>query len=259
MSNKGILAFGGVIVVLVGMLLYLNFSSRFQSGPAAQPPAPEPKFVESVIANAWPDILKNAAAPPLGNPKAKWTVVEIGDFQCPNCGNAKPLVENSVLNSDGAAKLYFINYPLTKAHPHAMVAAEAGEAAAAQGKFWPMYDMLYGHQDMLIDSEIQYNAGLIPGLDANRLAREVAANKYAKQIAAQVALLDKIGVVSVPTLLVRSPTGKIGWYVGTLGSKHLLGIGAFAAQCPWGGGIGVEAVKSMLQQDQQNAEMGTGG
>jgi len=84
-----------------------------------------------------------------GSPDALLTLVEYGDYQCPYCGAAYPVVKR--LQKTLRAKLCFVfrNFPLTQAHPYAMVAAEAAEAASLQGKFWEMHDFIYEHQEDL--------------------------------------------------------------------------------------------------------------
>ena len=84
-----------------------------------------------------------------GRATARLTLVEFGDYQCPYCGAAYPVVKQ--LQRDLGSKLRFVfrNFPLTQAHPYAMVAAEAAEAAALQGKFWEMHDIIYENQDQL--------------------------------------------------------------------------------------------------------------
>jgi hypothetical protein len=262
MSKKGYLAFFAVILVLGGMIYYLNYSADTGSGPAGSQSSKEPPitYTGGVLKRMWPTMERMAASPPLGNPNAKWTAIEVGDFQCPNCGAAKPLVEQSILNSNGAAKLYFINFPIPSMHPHAMIAAEAAESAAAQGKFWPMYDLLYGHQDELIDSQITKYARGIPGLDVNKLEADMSSGKYQETIGEQVSLMNNIELSSVPTLFIQSPKGDITWYCGTEGGDQAPGIGAFAASCPWGGGMGKKAVDAYLAavKKHQKAEGKTG-
>src|SRR4051812_5223179 len=83
----------------------------------------------------------------LGNPDAPVTWIEYGDYECPSCRRAYGIV-GAVLNRVGnLARFAFRNFPLSQLHPHALLAAQAAEAAAAQGRFWPMHDMLYEHQD----------------------------------------------------------------------------------------------------------------
>jgi len=255
MSKKGYLVFFVVILVLGGMIGYLNHSSQTTGSVDGPPPAmPEPKFNAAQIEKMWPVLVKESVSPPDGNPRAKWSVIEVGDFQCPNCGNARPLVEAAISSSNGLAKLYFINFPIPAIHPHALVAAEAGEAAAAQGKFWQMYDLLYGHQDELIDSEIEYNARSIPGIDVTRLTKDISSHKFLPAIAAQGQLMSTIGLVTVPTVLVRSPAGVVTWYCGTGGTNHTPGVEALAGTCPWGGGMGMRAATQIVQQEDQQEQ-----
>src|SRR5215471_16597411 len=84
-----------------------------------------------------------------GMTSARLTLVEFGDYQCPYCGAAYPIVKQ--LQKDLGSKLRFAfrNFPLTQAHPYALVAAQAAEAAALQGKFWEMHDYIFEHQEEL--------------------------------------------------------------------------------------------------------------
>lgn len=84
-----------------------------------------------------------------GNPKAKIVLVEYGDYQCSHCGIAHPFIKR-LLNEFSRGLLFiFRNFPLVEAHPAAMIAAQAAEAASMQGKFWEMHDIIYEHQDRL--------------------------------------------------------------------------------------------------------------
>ncbi|MFY9552805.1 MAG: thioredoxin domain-containing protein, partial [Thermoanaerobaculia bacterium] len=74
-----------------------------------------------------------------GPDDAPVTLVEYGDFECPSCGAAYPIVEGVRRRMGSRLRFVFRNFPLTQMHPHAMRAAEAAEAAGAQGKFWQMY------------------------------------------------------------------------------------------------------------------------
>jgi len=81
-----------------------------------------------------------------GPADAPLTLVEYGDYQCPYCGAAYPVVKRLQKKLGKKLRFVFRNFPLTQAHPYALVAAEAAEAAALLGKFWPMHDMIYEHQ-----------------------------------------------------------------------------------------------------------------
>ena len=84
-----------------------------------------------------------------GATSAPLTLVEFGDYQCPYCGAAYPVVKRLQSALGRRLRFAFRNFPLTQAHPYALIAAEAAEAAALQGKFWEMHDFIYEHQDDL--------------------------------------------------------------------------------------------------------------
>jgi len=77
------------------------------------------------------------------------TLVEYGDFECPFCGQAYPIVKAIQDRFGDQLRFVWRNFPLAQAHPHAQGAAEAAEAAGAQGAFWGMHDLLFAHQDAL--------------------------------------------------------------------------------------------------------------
>jgi protein-disulfide isomerase len=107
-----------------------------------------------------------------GRASARLTLVEFGDYQCPYCGAAYPVVKQ--IQKDLGSKLRFVfrNFPLTQAHPYAMVAAEAAEAAALQGKFWEMHDIIYENQDQL-DPSIRLAWAQQLGLNVNEFGRAI--------------------------------------------------------------------------------------
>src|SRR5216684_4044487 len=84
-----------------------------------------------------------------GPADAPLTLVEYGDYQCPYCGAAYPVVKRLQKTLGNKLRFVFRNFPLTQMHPYALVAAEAAEAAALQGKFWEMHDQIYEHQEFL--------------------------------------------------------------------------------------------------------------
>ncbi len=107
-----------------------------------------------------------------GPPDASVTVVEYGDYECPYCGRAYPILESIREEMGDGLRFVFRNFPLKQAHPHALRAAEAAEAADVQGKFWPMHDILYEHQDALEDDDLRSYAGEV-GLDIGQFERDV--------------------------------------------------------------------------------------
>ena len=101
------------------------------------------------------------------------TVLEYGDYECPYCAAAAPLLQRLVEESEGRVRLVFRNFPLADRHPYALTAALAAEAAAAQGAFWPMHDLLFTKQDRLTDSALRGYAEHL-GLDGDRVVGEPA-------------------------------------------------------------------------------------
>ena len=234
MSKTGIAGVLGVLIVLVGIMFVI--SKPYATAPPPQPTPPPITLTKEAIQQNWKEILANVSSPAYGNPKAPYTMVEIGDFQCPQCGKMEPVVKALVDRSGGKVNLYFINYPIPSIHPHANDAALIGLAAADQGKFWPMYDLMYGNQDELIPTEIEYNARAIPGLDAKRLAKDAASSKDAAILGKQVQFLNHLGVQYTPTFLVNTPDGSHpALYVGSKGQAGTPGLMTAAQAPPWGG------------------------
>src|SRR5260221_12513564 len=112
---------------------------------------------------------------------APLTLVEYGDYECPYCGEAHPVVK-AIQESLGDRLCFaFRNFPLVNSHPHAEHAAEAAEAAGAQGQFWEMHDSLYENQQALEDEDLaQYAEAL--GLDARRLMHEVLQGAHTSRV-----------------------------------------------------------------------------
>ena len=109
----------------------------------------------------------------LGDPLAPVTVVEYGDYECPYCAAAAPVLRRLVEESDGQVRLVFRNFPLADRHPYALTAALAAEAAGAQGAFWPMHDLLFARQERLDDASLRAYAEEL-GLDGDRVVGEAA-------------------------------------------------------------------------------------
>src|SRR5579872_2835979 len=89
-----------------------------------------------------------------GPATATVTLVEYGDYECPHCGRAYPIVKEVQRRFGNRLRFVFRNFPLSQAHPHAEHAAEAAEAAGAPGKFWEMHDTLFEHQEALDDPHL---------------------------------------------------------------------------------------------------------
>ena len=94
----------------------------------------------------------------IGKASAPVILVEYGDYQCSHCGLAYPLIKKLMREFSSELLFVFRNFPLQQSHPAAMIAAQAAEAAALQGKFWEMHDLIYEHQDELDQDNLIYFA-----------------------------------------------------------------------------------------------------
>jgi len=130
------------------------------------------------------------------------TLVEYGDFQCPYCRQAYPIVKQLREQLGTRLRFAFRNFPLTRIHPNAQHAAEAAEAAAAQGAFWQMHDRLFERQFALEDENlVEYATEL--GLDADRLAGELAAGTHRDRVRDDFMSGMKSGVNGTPTFFIN--------------------------------------------------------
>jgi protein-disulfide isomerase len=135
-----------------------------------------------------------------GAADAPVTVVEYGDYECPYCAAAAPVLQRLVEESDGRVRLVFRNFPLADRHPYALTAALAAEAAGAQGAFWPMHDLLFTKQDRLTDSALRGYADHL-GLEGDRVVGE-AAQEFGDRIESDFAEGLAAGVEGTPTLFI---------------------------------------------------------
>ena len=108
-----------------------------------------------------------------GSPDAAVTLVQYGDYECPYCGEAYPIVKGVQAQMGERLRFVFRNFPISTSHPHAERAAEAAEAASAQGRFWEMHDTLYEHQKRLRDEDLRAYAEQLE-LDLDRFDKEMA-------------------------------------------------------------------------------------
>src|SRR2546421_3468870 len=92
----------------------------------------------------------------IGPPSAPVTIVEYGDYECPSCLNALPIIDQVRRSLGERLRFVFRHFPQSSIHPHASVAAEAAEAAAEQGKFWEMHEALFRHQEELADVDLSH-------------------------------------------------------------------------------------------------------
>jgi protein-disulfide isomerase len=137
-----------------------------------------------------------------GAEDAPVTLLEYGDYQCPYCGEAYPIVKQLQHTVGDKMRFVFRNFPLTTVHPHAEDAAETAEAADAQGKFWEMHDRLYEHQDELAHSQLIGHArGL--GLDIGKFEDELDHHVYLPRVREDFLSGVRGGVNGTPTFFVN--------------------------------------------------------
>ena len=136
-----------------------------------------------------------------GSARALVTIVEYGDFECPYCGQAEPVIRD-LMAGHGDVLYVWRHLPLNDVHPHAQIAAEAAEAAADQGAFWQMHDLLLRHQDHLLMSDLIRYASDI-GLDSGRFSEHIRKRAGAARIAEDVDSADLSGVSGTPTFFIN--------------------------------------------------------
>lgn len=186
----------GKIVLGVGLAsLLLIFGAVFLlSKPGTTPPVSDPgKLVRSDSHTT-------------GSINAKVTIVEFGDYQCPACGVAHPEVKKILSEYNGKVSFVFRNFPLPM-HINADIAAEAAEAAGAQGKFWEMHDMLYEKQaewSEKSDARIIFSGyAKSLGLDTKKFEEAITKNAFQSTIQKDIEDGNTLGVNSTPTFYVN--------------------------------------------------------
>ena len=129
---------------------------------------------------------------------AELVVIEYGDFQCPYCGRARPNLADLQERHDGRIALVYRHLPLEHLHPLAGLAAEAAEAAAAQGQFWAMHDALFEHQRQLNAANLPLLAQQI-GLDMERFRQDVENRRYRDKVREHAEDAARVGATGTPT------------------------------------------------------------
>jgi protein-disulfide isomerase len=138
----------------------------------------------------------------LGPETAPVTIVEYGDYECPFCGAAHPVTKALVQTLGENLRFAYRHFPLSQIHPHAFQAAEAAEAAGAQGRFWELHDLLFEHQDRLDTQDLlSYASALGLGLEA--FAADLAEHRHAQKIREDFSSGVRSGVNGTPTFFVN--------------------------------------------------------
>jgi protein-disulfide isomerase len=150
-----------------------------------------------------------------GSADAAVTLVEYGDYECPYCGAAYPIVKEVQARMGDRLRFVFRNFPITTSHPNAERAAEAAEAAAGQGAFWEMHDLLFANQKHLQDEDLHSYAERL-GLDLERFDREIAQRVHAERVHEDFMGGVRSGVNGTPTFYINGARHDGGYDIEAL-------------------------------------------
>ena len=137
-----------------------------------------------------------------GPEHARVTLVEYGDFECPTCKVAAPTVKMLLEQFPNQIRFAYRHFPLEDAHPHALLAAEASESAAAQGRFWPMHEILFRNQAHLKDKDLYRYASEI-GVDMVRYTAEMDDHIYLQRVREHIDSGRRSHIRATPTFFVN--------------------------------------------------------
>lgn len=196
MSGKAWIIFGAVCVLLFGGLVVWSGRDRVDVSGV------DTNKIQPASASSG-----DIADQTFGNDKAKVVLIEYGDFQCPGCGSAHPIVKNLSEKYEDQLAFVFRNFPLTNIHPNARAASAAAEAAGIQGKYWEMHNLLFERQDEWSDASsserVETFAGYAEqiGLDKAEFSKLLneRSSDINKKINFDIALGRKLGVTGTPT------------------------------------------------------------
>ncbi|MDQ2673878.1 MAG: thioredoxin domain-containing protein, partial [Chloroflexota bacterium] len=194
-AKLGILA-ASTVAALLSIAMFYGVSmlpAEWLSRAEARTSMPLPDLTEPV--DAGRDHIRGALDAPV-------TLVEYGDFECPHCGRAAPTVKALLDEFDGQVRFVFRHLPLTDVHPNAALAAEAAEAAGAQGHFWPMHDLLIANQEALGIADLVRYAGEL-GLDTTKFEADLRSGRFGPRVAQDVNTAEEAGVAGTPTFFIN--------------------------------------------------------
>ncbi|HEV8650005.1 MAG TPA: DsbA family protein [Actinomycetes bacterium] len=150
-----------------------------------------------------------------GPADAAVTLVQYGDYECPYCGAAYPIIKEVQARMGERLRFVFRNFPITTSHPHAEQAAEAAEAAATQGRFWQMHDLLYENQRRLRDRDLRAYAEKL-GLDVELFGEELAGHVHAERVREDFMSGVRSGVNGTPTFYINGARHDGSYEIETL-------------------------------------------
>jgi protein-disulfide isomerase len=145
-----------------------------------------------------------------GNPDASIELVEYGDYECPHCGRAYPIIKSIQQQLGADLKFVFRNFPLSKVHPNAVAAAIAAEAANMQGKFWEMHDIIYENQKTL-DTESIFRFAETTGLNTMRFKNDIQQKELADKVEQDFETGLRSGVNRTPTFFINGQKYEGEW------------------------------------------------
>lgn len=146
-----------------------------------------------------------------GGDFAQATLVEYGDYECPYCGQAYPIVKEVQKHLKNKLRFVFRNFPITQIHPHAQQAAEAAEAASAQNKFWNMHDYLFEHQKALNNVDLEQYAKKIQIGNISTFKNELEQHIYAARVREDFLSGVRSGVNGTPTFFINGIRHDDSW------------------------------------------------
>jgi protein-disulfide isomerase len=150
-----------------------------------------------------------------GSEHARVVVVEYGDFECPSCKVAAATPTLLMERFPNQVRFVFRNFPLEEAHPHALLAAEAAEAVAAQGEFWQMYDVLFRNQAHLKSADLQRYAGDL-GIDMARYVAEMDDHIYLQKVRGHISSGRLSHIRATPTFFINGVVQDISFGMKSL-------------------------------------------
>jgi protein-disulfide isomerase len=201
-------------IFIIGALIFLGifsfafafqvnyFYKKIKSGEL-----PSSRFTKTDISTSNPQaslaLTSSEDSPFLGNPDAKLVIVEFSDFECPNSKEASPIVRELADLYKDNVKFVFRNFPLSEIHQDAILAAEAGDCADEQGKFWAMHDKMFQNQDKLTSDDLKFYAIQI-GLDEKKFNDCLDSKKYQMKVTKDLLDGTAAGVSGTPTWFIES-------------------------------------------------------
>jgi protein-disulfide isomerase len=207
---KRIIPFALIVIVLGAGLL----TARYLQRSATEPARPSPAAPAAAASPSKASVAVNSNEPGAepahahGSPTAPVILEEFGDFECPPCGMLHPILKELETQFGPAnLRLIFREFPLVPTHAHALAAARAAEAAALQGKFWEMHDMLYEHQKDWHESfdvrPIFEGYAKQIGLDVEQFRRDITSEVVERRIFLDGKRAHSLGVTGTPTVFMN--------------------------------------------------------